>query len=327
MVEQGDRHRACLRPRGRAPPRTGHGLPLARRRPLGRGDLGKLAPLLHDRMTESVWLDGGPPADFFRAGAPRPLRTVPVGRDGRRALGGGEPRLGTRAVRGRDRLFARRVPHARARSDRRRAHDVRAGELRALPPQDLQRGLRRRRRGQPTSLFDMIRAHLPAQFARRAVGVPRQRRGRRGSHRRALLPGSRDRPLLGPRGSRRHSDEGRDAQSSDGDFAVSGRGDRCGRRDPRRRRDRPRREAEGRPRAASRSRTCDPGHAASLGTGLRQAGAHRLGARDHARGADRRGRVQQRVRAAEHLRLFPHLRAVGQRGPAATSCAAITSRS
>ena len=53
---------------------------------LGRGDLGKLAPLLHDRMTESVWLDGGPPADFFRAGAPRPLRTVPVGRDGRRAL-------------------------------------------------------------------------------------------------------------------------------------------------------------------------------------------------------------------------------------------------
>ena len=46
----------------------------------------------------------------------------------------------------------------------------------------------------------------------------------------------------------RHPDEGRDAQSSDGDLAVPRRGDRLGRRDSRRRRDRPRRQAEGRAR-------------------------------------------------------------------------------
>ncbi len=53
---------------------------------LGERDLDAIAPLLHDRMTESFWLGGGPPEDFFRAGAPRPLRTVAVLRQGRRAL-------------------------------------------------------------------------------------------------------------------------------------------------------------------------------------------------------------------------------------------------
>ena len=41
---------------------------------------------------------------------------------------------------------SRGFPRARPRSDRRRADDVRAGELRALPPQDLQRRLGHRRR-------------------------------------------------------------------------------------------------------------------------------------------------------------------------------------
>ena len=53
-----------------------------------------------------------------------------------------------------------------------------------------------------------------------------------------------------------------------------------------------------------------PGARAALGGARpRQAGAHRLGARDHDRRADRRGGVQQRVRPAQPRRLLPHLRA------------------
>ena len=48
--------------------------------------------------------------------------------------------LGSGAVRRRDRLPRRCLHTAPPRSDRRRTDDVRAGELRALPPQDLQRG-------------------------------------------------------------------------------------------------------------------------------------------------------------------------------------------
>ncbi len=47
---------------------------------------------------------------------------------------------------------------------------------------------------------------------------------------------------------------------------------------------------------------------------LGQARPHRVGAGDHARRPDRRGGLQQRVRPAEHLRLFPHLRAARRVG-------------
>ncbi len=43
------------------------------------------AALLHDRMTESFWLDTLEP-DLFRTRAPRPLRVVTLGEDGRGAL-------------------------------------------------------------------------------------------------------------------------------------------------------------------------------------------------------------------------------------------------
>ncbi|NNM61513.1 MAG: phosphoribosylformylglycinamidine synthase [Steroidobacteraceae bacterium] len=56
------------------------------RRRLAQADFGVLAPLLHDRMTESLWLAAHPPEDYFRAAAPRPLRTVPLGRDAHAAL-------------------------------------------------------------------------------------------------------------------------------------------------------------------------------------------------------------------------------------------------
>jgi phosphoribosylformylglycinamidine synthase len=46
---------------------------------LSVGDLQKLAAPLHDRMTESVWLDTDEPTKLFHAGVARPLRSVDVG--------------------------------------------------------------------------------------------------------------------------------------------------------------------------------------------------------------------------------------------------------
>ncbi len=57
-----------------------------------------------------------------------------------------------------------------------------------------------------------------------------------------------------------------------------------------------------------------PGFAQPWETDLRQAGAHRLGAADHDRRADRRRRLQQRIRPAQPGRLLPHLRAGGADG-------------
>jgi phosphoribosylformylglycinamidine synthase len=49
-------------------------------------DLHRLAAPLHDRMTESAWADTLEPIGLFHAAAPRPLRNVPLGADGRGAL-------------------------------------------------------------------------------------------------------------------------------------------------------------------------------------------------------------------------------------------------
>ena len=54
--------------------------------PLGVVELNKLAALLHDRMTESVWADALEPTGLFHASAPRGLRNVVLGTNGREAL-------------------------------------------------------------------------------------------------------------------------------------------------------------------------------------------------------------------------------------------------
>ena len=59
-----------------------------------------------------------------------------------------------------------------------------------------------------------------------------------------------------------------------------------------------------------------PDAAAAVGRAFRQARPHRVGARHHARGADRRRGVQQRVRPAEPPRLLPHVRTGSRRGGA-----------
>ena len=108
---------------------------------------------IHDRMTESVLdIDRRRGRAVRSTTPPEPLATVPVLAQGRAALEQANARARPRAVRRRDRLPRRRVPAAAAaRSDRRRTDDVRAGELRALPPQDLQRRLDHRRRAQRRS--------------------------------------------------------------------------------------------------------------------------------------------------------------------------------
>jgi phosphoribosylformylglycinamidine synthase len=56
------------------------------RRPLAPAELSDLASQLHDRMTESVWLDTLEPQGLFHRGAPRPLRVVALEGDARAAL-------------------------------------------------------------------------------------------------------------------------------------------------------------------------------------------------------------------------------------------------
>ena len=102
--------------------------------------------VLANGMTESVLERPSDAARLFERPAPRALGRVALGPDGRAALARGKPRAGAGALARRDRLPLRRLPDDGARSDRRRADDVRPGEQRALPPQDLQRRLRGRRR-------------------------------------------------------------------------------------------------------------------------------------------------------------------------------------
>jgi phosphoribosylformylglycinamidine synthase len=53
---------------------------------LSAGDLQKLAAYLHDRMTESIWIDTAEPTQLFHAGPARPLRRVDVRQRGSDAL-------------------------------------------------------------------------------------------------------------------------------------------------------------------------------------------------------------------------------------------------
>ena len=181
---------------------------------------------------------------------------------------------------------------------------------------------------QPHSLFEMIRHTTEAAPAGVLSAYKDNAAVIEGCDGRPLLP----RPATGVYGAHAragpHPDEGRDPQPPDRHLALPGRGHRLGRRDPRRRRHRPRRQAQGGPRRLLGLQPAHPGRRAALGAGPRQARAHRLGARHHARGPARRRRLQQRVRPAQLCRLLPHLRAArSRRRTARRSCAAITSRS
>ena len=156
--------------------------------------------------------------------------------------------------------LVRGLPRPRPQPDRRRADDVRAGQQRALPAQDLQRVIHHRRRSRRSkSLFGMIRhthqanpQHTVVAYSDNASvmeGVAGRARSCRAAARRRRTYERRD--AHAPR-----ADEGGDAQPPDRDLAVPRCFDRRRRRDPRRGRHRPRVQAQGGPDRLLRSRGC-----------------------------------------------------------------------
>jgi hypothetical protein len=133
-----------------------------------------------------------------------------------------------------------------AQPDRRRADDVRAGEQRALPPQDLQRRLDHRRREAGQVAVRMIKNTHQLQPKGTIVAYSDNSSIMEGAKSCASSRAAKARNTRRDRADA-HADEGRDPQPPDRDFAVPGRLHRRRRRDPRRGRDRPRRQAEGRP--------------------------------------------------------------------------------
>ena len=130
-----------LRSRRRPADRTRRRLSRRRRRAANRlalPDQAALLPLLHDRMTEAVLPrleDAQRCSRIFRRGRSRRCPCSPRPRRDRSANVALGLALAPDEI---DYLLDDFRAH-RPRSDRRRAHDVRAGQLRALPPQDLQR--------------------------------------------------------------------------------------------------------------------------------------------------------------------------------------------
>ncbi len=175
VVLQGHRHRPAMRPRLRAPGRARDRLPPARLGPARAR--AAVPPRPDDRECPGGARGGGcavPPRRPPRARGDRRARPGPC-RDR-----GGEHDTGSGARRGRGRLPAGVGAGRAPQPDRRRAHDVRAGELGALSPQDLQRLLGRRRPAQgPLALPDDPRdgAGEPGGHGER---LHRQRRGHGG---------------------------------------------------------------------------------------------------------------------------------------------------
>ncbi|XQU67685.1 hypothetical protein OJJOAM_000416 [Cupriavidus sp. H18C1] len=215
--QQGHRYRAQLRPVACAPDRAGHRIhgdlqegPAARPQDAGPADArrrGRAAVRPHDRdrgrharrRGRAVRGTAGQAAALHRPGR-RPCRA-----------GRGQRRDGPGAVRGRDRLSGRCLRQAGPQPDRRRADDVRAGQQRTLPPQDLQRDLDHRRRGTGQVAVRDDPQHAPAEpagFDRRVFG---QLGGDGGRCRRTLVPARRRAPVWPPSGADPYADEGRDA--------------------------------------------------------------------------------------------------------------------
>jgi phosphoribosylformylglycinamidine synthase len=141
---------------------------------LPSADLLRLGSLLHDRMTESVWVGGDQggdkrvePEGLFHAAAARPLRSVPLGEDGRGALARANAEWGLALSAdeigylvtafgklGRDPTDVELMMFAQANSEHCR-HKI-------FNAQFIVDGI-----PQPQSLFDMIRA----TYARNATGV------------------------------------------------------------------------------------------------------------------------------------------------------------
>ena len=272
----------------------------------GRATKPALRRALHDRMTESV-LDAMPrrPTQLFaRAAAAAARGAIALGATARAALERANRELGLALARDEIDYLLRRFRDARPRSDRRRADDVRAGQLastaatRSSTPTFVDRRRARRRE----SLFADDPAHAPRRSPRGVLSAYNDNAAViEGAARRALLPRPATRRLPRARASRSHilmkvethnhptaiSPFPGAATGSGGeirDEGATGRGA----------------QAQGRP---HRLLGVEPAHARRCrsrgSTSYGKPDAHRLGARHHARRPARRRGVQQRVRPAE----------------------------
>ena len=148
VVVEGDRHRARLRTRRRAAHRARPGLAHRRGRRRWRPRTARRSRRsCIDPMTEALCSTTRPmPRACSRQHEPAPLGRIALGDDPAAALAARE-----RVARASHCPTARSptwrtFPATRPRPDGRRGDDVRAGEQRALPPQDLQCRLEHRRR-------------------------------------------------------------------------------------------------------------------------------------------------------------------------------------
>jgi len=255
-----------------------------------------IAPLLHDRMLETVLDDFAQAGKLFRHFAPAPLRRVDLLAGGRAALVEANALLGLALSEDEvDYLVdlflgVRRNPtdvelmmFAQANSEHCRHKIFNAawivdGEPRA------------------ETLFGMIRETHRRYPQGTVVAYADNSSVIEGASARRLAPAPTGPRLRLPRTADASPRQGRDAQPPDGDLALSRCGDRLRWRDSRRGRHRPRLEAES---GTVWLRRFPPGHprsAATLGScdrWLRPPGAHRVATGDHARGPDRRRGVQQ----------------------------------
>ena len=307
LGEQGQRDPA-RRPAARAARRARHPhrprrLAAGRRGPVGAVET---AARPDDPVPAGLARRGGGPVQRARA---RRGGAHPAGR-----AGAGQCPPGPGAGRRRDRLPARALRRTRPGAIGRRTDDVRAGQFRALPAQDLQCLVDGGRRGPAALAVRDDPQHPCAHTAVHALGLQRQCRGGGGLSGPPLptRPGHEPVPQRAAAGQR-VLHQGRNPQPSDRDLAVLGRQHRCRRRDPRRGRHRPRRQAQGRPDRFQRLAPAYSHAAPALGGRAHAQPAHGAGAGDHARRAAGRGRVQQRVRPAQPAGLFPQFRTGSRR--------------
>ena len=176
--------------------------PARRRQAAGRGRARRpCAALLHDRMTESVLAERDAAAHLFAEQPAEPMEHVDVlaaaARRWRRPTASSAwPCPTTRST-----TWSHVVHRARPQPDRRRTDDVRAGQQRALPPQDLQRRLHHRRRARrsadvrddPQHRTQLAPQHTVVAYADNASvmeGGEVERWLPAGLHQRAAVPGA-----------------------------------------------------------------------------------------------------------------------------------------
>ena len=202
---------------------------LASDAPLSDADWATCADLLHDRMTESAFASIAEAARLFDEREAEPMAHVDVIGRGRTAIEEANVAFGLALSDDEIDYLVTLVHRPRAEPHRRRAHDVRAGQLRALPPQDLQRRLHRRRRAAGEVAVRDDPPHRGRQRAGHGRRVQGQRLGdgRRPDHPLGAGGYGRAERVRGHarRGPRPH--EGRDPQPPDRDQPVPRRGDRA----------------------------------------------------------------------------------------------------